>query len=87
MKTNECCDTCRWWAPNPRNLNVGQCRRHAPKIVEGPQGVAAAFPTSEATAWCGDHESADRVPVAPGVGPMSGKTLILQPLADFPPPK
>ncbi len=49
------CQNCVFWVRPDRTRSLGQCRRFAPRIMQGPHGdITSEHPVTEAYHWCGD---------------------------------
>jgi hypothetical protein len=59
----ERCDRCRWWQPGtqvgPEGEQIGDCRRHPPKMVVDPEQVFSRWPWSAEYDWCGEYRPRD----------------------------
>lgn len=63
MPESESCQTCRFWKNYGNVHGDGECRRHAPSILEtGSAPYAdtthARYPLVSDCHWCGDYEKA-----------------------------
>lgn len=53
------CGGCRYWRPLPSDKGRGECRRHAPRLVEPPSPFEKhplrVWPATLDSDWCGEH--------------------------------
>lgn len=54
----ESCKSCRFWAAQfeRRDFATNNCRRHAPRLIEGPTTRFNEWPRTMSTVWCGDYQ-------------------------------